>query len=99
VQTESPEIIEQITALTGELQQATSKFDSMELQLNTASTEIALIKGTLDKEWLKAKQLWHESCNLQLNHEDEINSKDREIQALKVHLHRPLETSKHQWRN
>ena len=85
VQTESPGLIEQIAALTTELEQVTCRIVGLELELNAASMEIALLKSALDK------QLWRENCILQLKHEDEIDSKE-EIQSLKACLHRPLQT-------
>jgi len=92
VQTESPGFVEQIAALTTELEQTTSRIASLELELNVASMEIASLKSALDKQRLMAKLLWRENCKLQLKYEDEIDSKDRKIQSFKAHLHRPLQT-------
>ena len=66
--------IEQIAALTNELEQATSRIGGLELELNAASMEIASLKSALDKQRLKTKLLWCENCKLQLKHTDEIDS-------------------------
>ena len=87
-QNESPGVEEQIVALTSELEQATNKILSLESELVAASKEIISLKGALDKQQLKVKRLWRENCDLQLKHEEEIELKDREIEALRTRVHR-----------
>jgi len=48
------------------------------------------LNDSVEKHQLKVKRLWQENCNLQRKHEDEIETKDKEIEALKARI---LETS------
>jgi len=52
-----------------ELEQATNKISTLELELGSATTEL---KTTLDKQQCKVKHLWQENCDLQLKHKEEV---------------------------
>ena len=56
-----------------------------EQKVRQQSDELNEARAALDKEKRKVKRIWREKCELQLSHEEEIETKDLEIARLRAH--------------
>ena len=68
------------------LRQVQEDLDNERHSRQQQSEELRESEVTLEKEKRKVKRIWQDKCEIQLSHEDEIDTKDVEIARLKARL-------------